>query len=350
MAPLPVERLRAFSPPFSCLGIDYFGPFSDLVRRRYEKRYGCLFTCLNSRAVHIEISALLDTDSFLMAFRRFIGRRGTPAVVYSDNGTNLVAAERELRTCLNSWNQQRIEEVFFQRRIRWKFSPPTAPHFGGVWERLVRSSKVALKKVLNGQAVSDEMLSTAMVEIESLMNSRPLTHIPIDPREPEPLTPNHFLLGRSHPHIQSDLISETEITSKRKWRAAQAIVERFWNRWQREYVPYLLERRRWVLPTRNLWVDDIVLVIDPQNPLGHWVLGRVTECKPGQDGTVRVKTNRGTYVRPVTKLCLMETTESDVSEDRSETGPAMLPIPRLSTESLTAINQNEGEQVKPELA
>uniref|UniRef100_A0A5S6Q1J3 Integrase catalytic domain-containing protein n=1 Tax=Trichuris muris TaxID=70415 RepID=A0A5S6Q1J3_TRIMR len=288
-----------------------------------------------------------------MAFRRLIGRRGTPAVVYSDNGTNLVAAERELRTCIDSWNQQRTEEVFFQRRIRWKFSPPTAPHFSGVWERLVRPAKVALKKVLNGQAVSDEMLSTAMVEIESLMNSRPLTHIPIDLREPEPLTLNHLLLGRSHPHIPPDLVSETEITSKRKWRAAQAIVESCWKRWQREYVPYLLERRRWVRPTRNLQVDDIVLVIDPQNTREHWVLGRVTECNSGQDGTVRVvrgKTNRGTYLRPVTKLCLMETRESDVSEDRSETGPAMLPIPRLSTESLRAINQNEGERVNPEIA
>ncbi|KFD54677.1 hypothetical protein M513_04377 [Trichuris suis] len=123
MAQLPTERLQAFQPPFSCVGIDYFGPLTVLVRRSHEKRYGCLFTCMSTRAVHLEISFSLNTDSFLMAFRRFVDRRGTPAVAYSDNRTNFVAAERELRTCLQSWNQSKISEVLAQRRIRWSFSP-----------------------------------------------------------------------------------------------------------------------------------------------------------------------------------------------------------------------------------
>ncbi|KFD51366.1 hypothetical protein M514_07771 [Trichuris suis] len=182
MAPLPAARLQTFRPPFTCVGVDYFGPVLVLVRRSHEKRYGCIFTCLATRAVHLEVSFSLDMDSFLMAFRRFINRRGTPAVVYSDNGTNLVAAEKELRTSLKSWNQTKISEALTQCRIRWVFSAPLAPHLDGAWERLVRSAKLALRKTLNGRAVTDEVLGTVFVEI---LNSRPLTHISVDARDPE---------------------------------------------------------------------------------------------------------------------------------------------------------------------
>ncbi|KFD49835.1 hypothetical protein M513_09302 [Trichuris suis] len=105
-----------------------------------------------------------------------------------------------------------------QRRIRWVFSPPGAPHFGGIWERMIRTAKDALLRVLNGNAVSDEVLLTALSEVESLLNARPLTHVSIDPSDPEPLTSNHFLLGRAHPHIPPDIVAESEVISKRKWR------------------------------------------------------------------------------------------------------------------------------------
>ncbi|KFD48209.1 hypothetical protein M513_10923 [Trichuris suis] len=132
MAPLPTARLQPFQPPFSCVGIDYFGPVNDTIRRSQEKRHGCLFTCLSTRAVHIEIAFTLNTDSFLMAFRRFMDRRGTPSVVYSEIGTNLVAAEKELRKCLESWDQLKVHENVVRHGIQWHFSPPSAPHFGGV--------------------------------------------------------------------------------------------------------------------------------------------------------------------------------------------------------------------------
>ncbi|KFD58060.1 hypothetical protein M513_00823 [Trichuris suis] len=314
---MPSARLQAFEAPFSRVGIDYFGPILVLVRRSHVKRYGCIFMCLASRAVHIEVSFSLGTDSFLMAFRRFVSRRETPAIVYSDNGTNFVAAERELRTCLKSWNEDKVRDALAQQRIQWNFSPPFAPHFGGIWERLVSSAKSAICRILNGRAVNDEVLATALVEVESLLNSRPLTHISIDPRDPEPLTPNHFLLGRPHPHLPPDVIAEAEITSRRKWRCAPAIVEAFWKRWLREYVPCFIERRKWLRPRHNLEVGDIVLIVSPQSPRGHWPHGIVVECLPGKDGTVRVaklKTKHGTYIRPVTKLCIFETHETDVSE------------------------------------
>uniref|UniRef100_A0A5S6QC57 DUF5641 domain-containing protein n=1 Tax=Trichuris muris TaxID=70415 RepID=A0A5S6QC57_TRIMR len=196
--------------------------------------------------------------------------------------------------------------------------PPSAPHFGGVWERMIRSAKTALHKILNGRTTSDEILLTVFVEVESLLNSRPLTHISIDPSDPEPLTPNHFLLGRPCPHVPPDVVTEIDISSRRKWRAAQAIVENFWRRWLREYVPSLIERRKWLRARRNLKKGDIVLVVDPRTPHGHWPFGTVIECYPGKDGIVRVakiKTKHGIYVRPVTKLSLFETAKTDVSEN-----------------------------------
>ncbi|XP_068704024.1 uncharacterized protein [Montipora foliosa] len=141
MADLPPERLTPdrLRPPFTFLGIDYFGPFLVRLKRNSIKRYGCLFTCLASRAVHIEISHSLDTNSFIDALRRFIARRGSPEIIRSDNGTNFHGGKRELRSALSEWNHQKINAFASQREIKWIFNPPTASHMGGVWERIVQS-------------------------------------------------------------------------------------------------------------------------------------------------------------------------------------------------------------------
>ena len=101
MADLPKERLMSGDSPFTNVGVDYFGPFYVHQGRSKVKRYGCLFTCLVVRAVHIEVGNTLDTDSFINALRRFINLRGCPTTVCSDNGTNFQAGERELRELLS---------------------------------------------------------------------------------------------------------------------------------------------------------------------------------------------------------------------------------------------------------
>jgi len=201
MAPLPAIRLQSHRPPFAVTGIDYFGPFQVVILRRTVKRYGVMFTCLTTRAVHIEVAATLDTSSFLMAFWRFADRRGLPAIVFSDNGTNLTSGERELNEGIARWNQQHITDQLARRHVEWRFSPPSAPHFGGTWERLIKSAKSALRIVLNNRSVSDEVLNTAMVGVESLLNGRPLKHVSVDPTDPIALTPNHFLLGRANANL-----------------------------------------------------------------------------------------------------------------------------------------------------
>ena len=171
MAPLPDARVTPAQPPFSSVGIDYFGPIPVKVKRSTVKRYGCVFTCLGMRAVHIEITYDLSTDSFIQAFTRFVSRRGPPSQVYSDNGTNFKEAEREIMHALKNWNQHRILNVLRNRSIEWHFNPPAASHAGGVWERMIRSIRKILRSILGNQLVNDETLLT-LSEVEKILKDR----------------------------------------------------------------------------------------------------------------------------------------------------------------------------------
>ena len=141
MADVPRERLQERVFPFSNTGVDYFGPFEVKFMRKTMKRWCFLFTCLTTRAVHIEVVPSLEAETCLTAITRFIARRGKPATILSKNGTNLVGAAKEMRDCINAWNLSDIEMSLAQKDIKWKFNPPGAPHFGGICERLVRSCK-----------------------------------------------------------------------------------------------------------------------------------------------------------------------------------------------------------------
>lgn len=173
MAPLLEEQTTPDKPPFTFVGIDYFGPMTVKVGRVHSKRYGCLFTCLTSRAVHIEIAHSLSTDSFLSAFQRFTSRRGTPQKVFSDNGTNLVGGERELKRSIQEWNQSKLNRYMTQKEIDWHFNPPYSSHMGGAWERLIRSIRTILKALVKEQLLNDEQLLTFMAETEKILNDRP---------------------------------------------------------------------------------------------------------------------------------------------------------------------------------
>ena len=173
-----------------------------------------------------------------MALRRFIARRGAkPRVIWSGNGTNLVAGEREIRENLSEWNQAQITDELSQRQIEWKFIPPSANHMGGVWERLVASTKRALRVILGGQCVTDEVLQTVLAEVEYVLNSRPLTYVSADVNDAEPLTPNHFLVGQPEAALPPGVFTDHEALGRKKWRHVQALTDHFWHRWQHEYLP-----------------------------------------------------------------------------------------------------------------
>ena len=153
-----------------------------------------IFTCLACRAVHLEVAHTLNTDSFLAAFSRFTARRGTPNLVYSDNGTNLTAAERELREMIDGFDKDKISSK--HKAIGWKFIPPGASHMAGVWERLVRSVKTILRGLLEKETkklLSDEGLYTLLCEVECILNDRPISTNPTGLEDAPALTPNMLL-------------------------------------------------------------------------------------------------------------------------------------------------------------
>ena len=150
-----------------------------------------------------------------------------------------------------------------------------------------------------------------MVEVESLLNGRPLTHVTSDYRDEEALTPNHFLLGQANPNFPPDVATDKDLCSRKRWKHAQVMSQHCWKRWLREYLPALTERRKWRKDARNVSEGGFVLVVDENSPRLCWPLGRVTRVLPGDDARVRaaeVRTKSGTYVRPVVKLCLLEET------------------------------------------
>ncbi|XP_045023327.1 uncharacterized protein LOC123467493 [Daphnia magna] len=308
MASLPKERLQPFLPAFTNVGLDFFGPLYVVIGRKSDKRYGLLITCLATRAVHLEVVWSLTSDAFINALRRFISVRGKPAAIFSDNGTNLVAGETELSDGINKLNSERVTTHAAEHNIKWHFSPPSGPHFGGIWERMVQSSKRALRAVLQNQSVTDEVLQTVFSEVMSLLNGRPLTNVHMDPSEPEALTPNHFILGRHEPHIPPTVTDDSHKLTRRRWMQTQFIIDQYWARWMREYIPNLIERQKWFRQTQRLEVGDEVIIIDENHRRGEWPVGIVIETFPDKEGVVRkavVKTKTGEYLRPVIKLCVI---------------------------------------------
>ena len=309
MASLPVDRLVADEPPFSRVGMDFFGPFEVKQGRRVVKRYGVVFTCLAIRAVHLELANSLDTDSCINAIRRFVARRGPVKSIQSDNGTNLVGSEHEMRKEIENWNVQKINGVLLQKSISWRFNPPTASHFGGVWERLIRLIRKILYSLLRQQNIrlDDESLQTLFCEVEAVLNCRPITEAPNSPNDLDVLTPNHLLFLRPGEQLPPGVFHNSDNYAKRRWRQVQYLADIFWKRWIREYLPLLQERQKWNSAKRNLVVGDIVLIVDT-TPRKSWALGRVLEVVKDNKGLVRIvklKTKTSILTRPIAKLCLL---------------------------------------------
>ena len=191
-AALPYFRVTE-APPFSCVGVDFAGPL--MVKEEnglMRKCYIVLFSCCVTRAVHVELVRDLVTTTFLNCFRKFCARRGTPRMVISDNGKTFKAANRVLHKLLS---EKPIDEMFVARHILWKFNLERTPWWGGHFERMIGTIKRCLRKVLGNARLSFDELSTVLAEVESTINSRPLTYSYEEIGE-KVLTPSHLILGR----------------------------------------------------------------------------------------------------------------------------------------------------------
>ena len=314
MGPLPDFRTGGPTLPFAHTAVDYAGPL--LVkhgRRAQAKRWICLFTCLLTRAVHLELAFGLDTTSFLLAFTRFAKRRGTPVVMLSDNGTNFSSADKELRAAVAELNRNEISASLAQKgtTMKWQFNPPRAPHHGGVFEIMIRCAKRALQSTIGKASLTDEELLTALTQAEWLLNTRPLTLVSTDPQDESPLTPQHFLAGNVDTPlpIEDRADARDRVNPRDRWQVVQATLSHFWNRWLKEILPSLNIRQRWHKQKRSLAVGDIVLAIATGTPRGRWPLARVSKVHPGPDGVVRVvdvTINKKIYRRAITSLIPLE--------------------------------------------
>ena len=318
MANLPEDRLEP-APPFTFCAVDYFGPWYIKEGRHEVKRYGVLFTCLASRAVHLKVASSLSTDSFLNAYRRFVGRRGPVRQLRSDQGTNFVGAKNELQQALSTLEHEKIRQELVKNNCDWvdfKMNVPEASHMGGAWERQIRTVRNVLASLLAQHAaqLDDETLRTFMVEAEAIVNCRPLTVDTINsPQMPEPLTPSHLLTMKSKVILPPPgEFQRADLYSRKRWRRVQFLVNEFWMRWRKDYLQSLQPRQKWVATRRNLHVGDIVIIKDDNLPRNRWKLALVEETYPDDDGLVRKVRlkiadrnldKNGRPTGPATRLC-----------------------------------------------
>ncbi|XP_064461559.1 uncharacterized protein LOC135371435 [Ornithodoros turicata] len=294
VAPLARERLTP-SLPFDTVGVDFAGPlYVSREDGTEHKAYITLFTCGVTRAVHLELVSGMTTQHFLAAFRRFISRRGVPSLVIPPSPD--------------------VQDLAAHHHIQWKFILERAPWCGGWWERMVRSVKEALKRCLGRRRLNFEELTTALRQVESIINCRPLTHISSDPLDLEPLRPSHLLLGKRSttlPGISPVAPPRDTRGLQRHLRTQEQTKQHFWARWRREY---LLQMRSAHMaqsnPEAQLRLGDVVVIHDKGTPPMLWKLGRVTRLVLGRDGVIRgcglTLANRSTIYRPVQLLHRVE--------------------------------------------
>lgn len=314
MGDLPSIRVTQVKS-FVHTAVDYAGPFYIThIRHRgvkSHKAYICLFVCLTTKALHLELVSDLSTDLFLAAFKRFISRRGPVSVIYSDGGTNFIGAKRKLNEIYSHIQSTDFERYLsrhlIEYKIQFKHSPPYGPHFNGLSEANVKSVKTQLFKTIGTQILTYEEFNTILVQIEGLLNSRPICVLSSDPSDLSALTPNHFLNITPLKFLPAEYIDSTLSDNRlNRYQLLNRIVQSYWKRWSMEYLTSLQQREKWNTPSKPVTVGTIVVMKDNNSHPMCWPLAIVTEIFPGKDNIIRavkVKTATASYIRPVTRLC-----------------------------------------------
>lgn len=262
-----------------------------------------------TRAVHIELVSELTTQAFLAALTRFVSRRGKPSNILSDNGGNFVGANNELSKMSEFLenNNELIETHLSNDRIRWKFIPARSPNFGGIWEAGIKSTKYHIKRLVS-HPLAYEDFNTLLIQIEGVLNSRPLCPLSQDPNDLVALTPAHFLVGKQLTALPEINLTDVPENRLNRWQRVKALAQHYWTRWSKEYLSELQTRVKWKKNSEELLKIGSLVLIKDSTPSMVWQLGRVSELRPGKDGVVRVvniKVANGELTRAVNKICVL---------------------------------------------
>ncbi len=304
-------------PPFTHVGLDVFGPWSITSRRTRggsadSKRWVVIFSCLSTRAVHLEVIESMSTSSFINALRRFLAVRGPVKHFRSDRGTNFIGACRELN--INT-DDPELKGYLQEQGCTWSFNAPHSSHMGGAWERMINTARRILDALLLKNSLSrltHEVLTTLMSEVMAIMNARPLIPISSDPDTLEVLSPSMLLTQKAStvPAPLGDF--DMKDLYKKEWRQVQYLADAFWKAWRRDYLATLQVRRKWTEEKRNLQEGDVVLLKDSNVKRNKWPIGLIVKTIPSSDKRVRkvevkiIKEGSAkVYLRPISEVVLL---------------------------------------------
>ncbi|KAK0423373.1 hypothetical protein QR680_008111 [Steinernema hermaphroditum] len=322
---LPSSRVNRHQP-FEASAVDYAGPFNVRANSGIVKLWMAVFTCLTIRAVHIEVADNLSTEEFLRCFRRFAARKGFPKTMLSDNGTNFRGAEKI------------ITDYMEKQNITWKFIPALSPWCGGVYERMIKTIKEALRRSIGKKLIEKHDFITLVTEAEAVVNSRPLTYCSQEGRILRPidlLIPNGNVTIPACPSLDDKEEEDHDWKSKPdlalNWKITEQRCNRFWQIWKEEYLPILADRSKKGLKQpkgalqRQPRLNEVVIVEDPNQPRNKWKWARICTLLPSEDHHVRsveVQTADGKkYRRSIATLYPLEA-EDDRADEVSECPPA----------------------------
>ena len=291
MGDLPAVRLAHHKPSFTNAIVDLAGPISvNIYRNVTDKRYIFVYSCLTTRAIHLELIERMDADATLIALTNTINLRGAPKIIVSDNGLNFKGAKNVLQADENKWNKILLEKGVITSPITWKFGPPRSPHSQGSIERMVGLTKTILKKIIDMSEVhkkllTDFMLRAILNEVIGILNNRPLTLIPIKGTNTDILTPNYFLIGR-----QTIQTLPANVNSKKthyeSYDDLKIISNILWNHWIKYYLPNILMREKWINIKDPLKEGDIVITVDT-GVANSWRIGKILEVFIGSKNQAR---------------------------------------------------------------
>lgn len=313
MGSLPKERLTPVRA-FHIVGLDFCGPFNVKVSRIRKpiitKGYIAIFVCFATKAIHVELVSDLTTTAFLACLKRFISRRAMPQKIFCDNASTFKGASNELKLLYDLFSSENhvesVKDYCLSNYIEFKFIPPHAPEFGGLWEAGVKSLKFHLKRIVGNISLTFEGLYTVITEIEAILNSRPLLPISSDISDYQYLSPGHFLVGTALTTYPETNYTHKCIDRLKFWQMLTKIKQDFWRVWSRDYLTQLQSRPKWKQDHPNLKEGDLVVVRTDNTPPLTWPMARIIRTVPGPDGKIRVaeiKMNDKTYVRSFRKLC-----------------------------------------------